>query len=149
MAPVPLAKQWLIAQHEGGRAALRALAILALLVFAGQLVLPVAHQALVRHQLCAEHGEWVDVHDAVPSVQTPMKRARTHGYLPGAVEHEHSHCGACVGTHHQPVIAGIETSARLAPLGQARVERLSLGVFSLNGVGRYHVAPKQGPPSRA
>ena len=125
---------------------LRALTLLCLLVFSGQTLLPVVHKVLVRHRVCAVHGVWEHVDEGAPAQHA---LSGSLGYAPGESPHEHEPCDACANASHQPALVTARPASERLVMAQATVETLAAGVFVQNGVGRYRVAPKQGPPTRA
>jgi hypothetical protein len=124
----------------------RAFALLSLLLFSGQALLPIVHKVLVNHRVCAQHGEWVHVH---PAVSTLHEAGRSGSYLLGEADHQHGHCDACVGTHEKPSLAARQVTTAPVLLRPAGVDVLSGGEFSISGIHRYRIAPKQGPPGRS
>ena len=123
---------------------MRVLSVLALLLFAGNTLLPVIHKLAVQHSVCAAHGGWIHVEEAAGQAH---QSSRGSGYLPAQGDHQHGHCEACVSSRQDPSyrLNALSTvlPVPLAPL----VQRSLVGVESPSENERYRVAPKQGPPA--
>ncbi len=142
-----IAVHTVIARRASGRSGagpVRLLAVLILLLFAGDTLLPVLHRLAVQHRVCVTHGEWIHV-DA-PTRQT-AEQQRGVGYLPGSGDHHHEHCEACTGTRHEPGLTLGSFAAVPQLTFPALVRRWSTGWANPGQQQLYRVAPKQGPPA--
>jgi hypothetical protein len=129
----------------------RAARVLLALVASALLALPaqLAHFLLVRHVVCAEHGELVH---AGPGAERPAARVGAERRTPGvalraaAVGHEHEHCafasaardGLAVGRQRAIVAAA---ALPVAALSSARP------LLQGPRVVLFRLAPKTSPPA--
>jgi hypothetical protein len=138
-----------IAKARRPRAAARLFAsATAFLLVVGQLG-SYAHLVSVRHEVCAEHGELVDVHGgavATASTEAAGPDARLASSSRAEPGHQHEHCAlaphrreSAVDSpyHHAigqapPAAASLSSIARLAPLASQSI---------------YRLAPKTSPPA--
>ncbi|HVJ15767.1 MAG TPA: hypothetical protein VM686_10000 [Polyangiaceae bacterium] len=134
MKPAPRVGAWL-----------RLLAGFLLLQLAGAQLWPALHHALIRHAVCAEHGEFVHVeahadHAASDAGKTPAVSASEDG------DDAHDHCQLPPGLHDpaaepaEPPSVLTSTSTGAAP-SAAPSEALARSIPILS------LAPKQSPPS--
>jgi hypothetical protein len=137
-------------RHRPCRAARLVAASAALLLVAGQLG-TFAHLVTVRHELCAEHGELVDVHDGpAAGWRGPVADAannngsRFAASSRAAAGHQHEHCA--IAPHRRDSSAG----ARLEhAIGEAPAVVATFAVSPVPSVARavYRLAPKTSPPA--
>ena len=125
--------------------------LLALLCIAGH-VGAVAHYAIVRHEVCPEHGELVDAHggpdDHRPatdahgsSSDVPLIAASADGDAHG----DHDHCAlACERRDH--ALIGANVVVALAPPADVGPP-LSVTLLSHRSISILQLAPKASPPA--
>jgi hypothetical protein len=121
---------------------LRVLTLLSLALFAGQMLLPIVHNALVQHRVCAQHGQWVHADDS----HVDHDVSRIPGLASGQVDHEHSHCDVCVAANAQQFL-GLSTTPEVLSPEPVPARVAAFGASFTSGSERYHLAPKQGPPT--
>jgi hypothetical protein len=123
----------------------RCLLTLVALFYVAQQLSVVAHLALVRHAVCDEHGELVDVDvarasEASGSSKQGSQESSSH------LGHDHEHCGVLAHLRQQfnpPVFVGIP--ARVAALPDVAAV-LCLSAPSI-AIPVYCLAPKNSPPA--
>jgi hypothetical protein len=118
-----------------------ALSLLALFVLAQGTLF--AHQLLVPHQTCAEHGELIHA----PVVVRASSGSDAPAWLvaPAAAEHGHDHCSA-FHSRRQDLAAAVRTAAAISPSLTARVEPAVRAGFVVSRLERLRLAPKSSPP---
>jgi len=130
-------------------AVFRCLLALVTLFYVAQHVSAVAHFALVRHAVCDEHGELVDVDAVVPAAS--VSQAARHAEL-GPQEssshsgHGHEHCGVLAHLaqqHSPPVFAGILPRVSAVEA----VANAACPSVPLVAIPVYLLAPKNSPPA--
>jgi len=130
-------------------AVFRCLLTLVALFYVAQHLSAIAHFALVRHAVCDEHGELVDVD--VAKAAAPVSEALPAPAL-GSLEasphsgHEHQHCS--VLAHLRPhlsaaIFAGIPV--RVAAVPDVRI--VSCQSSPPLAIPIYRLAPKNSPPA--
>ena len=125
------------------------MSFLTLLGLAGGQFAAIAHQMLVKHVKCAEHGELIDVprsQDFVVHTRHELSALRHTGVAQGAGphegSHEHDHCIVALTSQQQLLkVAHLQPVPHLVYVA-VRAEFRSLA--TLNGV--YRLAPKTSPP---
>lgn len=124
-------------------------ASLALAAFAGGPIAGAFHQALVHHEVCAEHGALVHVgdrpHDAAAphDDREPGWRETTARALHGG--HTHEHCG--LASHRRTPVAGPEKSRAASVTVLVRGAASAQAIVSpLASVAILALAPKSSPP---
>ncbi len=147
VADVKLRKGSLSSFRAG--ALFRCLLALVALFYVAQHVSAVAHFALVRHAVCDEHGELVDV-DAALSAAPESRAAADPGLSSGESSshsgHGHEHCGVLahlLQQHSPPVFAGI-------PVRVAAIQTVAGATCTsapLVAIPVYLLAPKNSPPA--
>lgn len=130
----------------------RLLAVLTLLVFSGQALLPALHHAVAPHEVCAEHGELVhsgrlDAHGPAAE-EASSSSAREDGpqVATNAAEHAHDHCGHCAALRWAHAALFGDATLRLQPVAERATLLCLHDVFRPDGLGLHRLAPKQGPP---
>ena len=123
----------------------RGAAALAALVLGGAELGSAGHAALVRHAVCAEHGE--PVHAGSAGAGAAVTTADRHAVVPAdsaaAAPDEHDHCKLLAGTSRiAPRERGLAT--RLSTTGDAGVAARDTIVPP--SVARFRLAPKNSPP---
>ena len=130
----------------------RWLAMVAALCCLGGQFAAVAHFAVVRHGICATHGEAIHVDAAAHGAASSAKTAALAADAPcqageGEPDHEHDHClvaarlreaVAAPAAHAEPRAPSAEPSADPA----RTCERAAQG-----GVAALRLAPKNSPPA--
>lgn len=110
--------------------------------------LKVAHDAVVTHGVCAEHGEAVHVGQALVRARMDVQQAGQPevSFSPSSTpEHGHEHCSMLAHGRErfalvQPIQHGV-----LAPLAQAVVPTTSARAF-VPSHPQFSLAPKGSPP---
>lgn len=102
------------------------------------------HDLAVRHAVCEEHGERIEVAEAVPQHAPVDAFAATDAATEGASAHGHDHC----------VVGSTVNAARnAAPADQSTVIAITRGEHPpqdgphFGGIAVYRLAPKNSPPS--
>jgi hypothetical protein len=135
---------WLGAPSRRIRQHAAAIAVLAL--FAGGRLAAVAHELLVEHRRCAEHGELVDA-APLTTLQPESPAAARAAVTPGEAvpsEHDsHEHCDIVL-VHRAPALVGTSTPTyakiHAASAPNAAPEKHDAGI------ARHRLAPKTSPP---
>jgi len=122
---------------------LRALALLAVALLGGEQVLPSLHYALVRHEVCPEHGELVHVGQARHEV---VQHGRTAHFETGAVEEApHAHCGSLPASTQ--AAAPVATAAGCPLPERSLVATIVPRASVTPSANVLSFAPKQSPPA--
>lgn len=125
------------------RASRTSLALTAALTLVFQLA-GVAHDALVRHTVCAEHGEWVDAGPAPKQSAEATPDSPALALADTTVGHGHEHC-AVLAVQRTPTRTG--ASFVLAPPAVSTPLAVRRGATSRSSVLEpLDVAPKASPP---
>lgn len=112
----------------------------------------IAHNLLVRHATCAEHGEIIHPSGDVPSVGGSTTEVAAHAVLGGAGEsqstkgHGHDHCLAVArGRGHVGLraVAATVTTDRPAEA----IVAFEAGLRGSDSYALYRLAPKNSPPA--
>jgi hypothetical protein len=131
----------------GRRGQFRGLSVVVACLCLAMQALSVAHQAVVRHATCLEHGELV--HARPPSVPgddvaaASGTGARLDATLPAASD-EHDHCLACAA--RKEGAAGRAVASLPPPSGKSESEAAPLGVPGISW-SLFLLAPKTSPPA--
>jgi hypothetical protein len=123
----------------------------ALLVLAGQFS-SLAHQLLVQHAVCAEHGELIDVHAGVARQASADRTAANEAAVStgdsavGGAEAGDEHCA--VLAHRRDQAAGPQRAETLTFVAGAEEPALpSVDAHRPPQVVQLRLAPKQSPPA--
>jgi len=117
------------------------LALLASLTLATQLA-GLAHEALVRHVVCAEHGEWIDGDSSAPATNVDAI-ASVSDQLTHAGGHDHC---AVVAHRRAPSRTSASAVVTTAAVVVAGKQQLDVGA-ALGSLEPLDVAPKASPPA--
>jgi hypothetical protein len=116
------------------------------LAFAGQLVATM-HMGLVRHDVCAEHGELVEASAAARhnAAHPDLARAGLHDVRVDRLDSDDDHCLAVTLTQSLATFtsAALDVSHASAALDLAHA---AVPVDDVVALAVLDVAPKQGPP---
>jgi hypothetical protein len=136
---------------RGGRVALRAttaIAVCAWLIGQGSTL---AHLALVRHSLCAEHGDFVDANGPEHAAAHPHRA----GFEPctavaaddaQTVEREDAHCSV-VGSRPDRSALALIAARTIDPACAAPIADAPRKTPRVYANARYRLAPKTSPPA--
>jgi hypothetical protein len=123
----------------------RLLALSLLLVAGAGQTLPGLHHLLVRHAVCAEHGELVhaaELAEASSEAGSESDAARPSHDEP---EHEHEHC-SMPGLSADPALVSAGPAAERQPLGALPASLPAASERAHSSLALLAFAPKLAPP---
>lgn len=119
----------------------------ALLLLLGQLA-SYEHLLTVRHEVCAEHGELIDVHQgpAAEGSQSASSGGQFTRSSRPEVGHQHEHCA--LAPHRRESSAALQPRATVCAAPPPLVSRLTSAPLPLQTARQavYRLAPKNSPP---
>lgn len=128
------------------RQSLKALAALLVVLLVGSQLLAALHQLLVRHEVCAEHGELIHVAAHVETRSASRSASERSAFVAARAGHAHDHCAVLASAHEKRAsVARTDTTIAAAPIAP-RVSVLATGAEPRGGIDVLSVAPKQSPP---
>lgn len=133
------------APHRQSRIAIGA-ALLAMWMLVADLG-ALAHQALVQHAVCSEHGESIHVSasdDAASPTAEPSTRAELHRHNPGSSPDAHEHCSIDATAASTTPPASPAITPTRAP---ATSPRALLTAALPPRLATFRLAPKTSPPA--
>lgn len=104
------------------------------------------HVALVPHELCAEHGEFVESSTSVRAPADALDGVETHfdQGLPAVDGASHEHCLATLATRQNALSTA--PVAAIAPVSPTSFAPIAAALASRSNLEALRLAPKQSPP---